>query len=251
MSEASAVYWMWKRELIRFFRAKSRILGSLGMPFLFLAILGTGLNNAINIPGYSGSYLQFMAPGIIAMTLLFTSIFSGVIVIMDRQFGFLKETLVSPVNRSSIVIGKSIGGATAAVIQGILMLIIAVALGMPINWIMLLPALAVMMLISMSFVSLGLAMASTMEDMQGFQLIMNFLVMPLFFLSGAVFPLSSAPQIVQYIAYIDPLTYGVEALRFLLLGYTIIPIYISIVVLLLFFALTTGVAVHLFNRIEN
>lgn len=249
--ELIAIYYMWKRDLIRFFRAKSRIIGSLGMPFFLLAALGMGFNMPVTISGNSVNYLQFITPGILAMVLLFGSVFSGVNVIVDRQFGFLKETLVAPVRRESIIIGKSMGGATTAIIQGILMLIIAIVMGVSVNPIILLPIFLLMILISMAFVSLGIAIASMMEDMHGFQLIMNFLVMPMFFLSGALFPLANAPQIVQYISYIDPMTYAVEAMRFLFLGYSTIPFLTNIGILLAFFLVMTFGAVYLFNRIEE
>ena len=249
--ELTALYYIWKRDLIRFVRAKSRIVGSLGMPFFLLAALGMGMNVPLNVGGNSVNYLQFIAPGILAMVLLFGSVFSGVNVIVDRQFGFLKETLVAPVGRTTTVIGKSMGGATTAMIQGILMLIIAMVIGVSINWMILPVAILLMILISMAFVSLGIAIASTMEDMHGFQLIMNFMIMPMFFLSGALFPLSNAPKIVQYISYINPMTYAVEALRFLFMGYAEIPFPISVGVLIGFFVVATLAAVYLFNKIEE
>lgn len=251
MNELTAVYFMWRRELIRFLRSKSRIAGSLGMPFFFLAILGTGLNGVMNLPAGSGNYLDFITPGILGMVVLFGSIFSGVLVIMDRQFGFLKETLVAPVNRTGIVLGKSLGGATTAVLQGLMMLGLALLLGASVNLSGILLAIAVMALISMAFVSLGIAVGSVMDDMHGFQLIMNFLVMPMFFLSGALFPLSEAPEIVRYISYVDPLTYAVEALRGCLGTSATMPLFVSIPVLAGFFVITTFAAAYLFGRIES
>lgn len=249
--ELTAVYFMWKRELIRFFRSKSRIIGSLGMPFFFLAILGTGLSGAIRGPSVGGNYLEFIMPGILASVLLFGSVFSGIIVIMDRQFGFLKETLVAPVDRTSIVIGKSLGGATTAIVQGLLMLVLAAALGASVDVANLPYVVLVMALISMAFVSLGIVFGSVMDDMHGFQLIMNFLVMPMFFLSGALFPLGTAPQLVQYASYIDPLTYAVEALRYFLVGTSSIPLATCIAVLGAFFIVTTAASAYFFGRIES
>jgi ABC-2 type transport system permease protein len=249
--ELVTVYFMWRRELIRFFRSKSRIVGSLGQPFFFLAILGTGLNGAMRLAGVGGNYMEFIVPGILASVLLFGSIFSGIIVIMDRQFGFLKETLVAPVNRTSIVVGKSLGGATTAIVQGFLMMVMAVFLGATIDFTTLPFVILLMALISMAFVSLGIVFGSVMEDMHGFQLITNFLVMPMFFLSGALFPLSTAPQIVQYVSLIDPLTYAVEALRFFLVGSSSIPLSTCLAVLFGFFALTTAGAAYFFSRIES
>ncbi len=249
--DLTAVYFTWKRELIRFFRARSRIIGSLGMPFFFLAVLGSGLNGAITLPGSSGNYMQFIFPGILGMVLMSGSISSGIMVIFDRQFGFLKETLVAPVSRPSIIFGKSLGGSTTALIQGMLMLVIATFLGVSINLAVVPAAVLLMVLIAMGFVSLGLVIASLVEDMHGFQLIMNFLVFPMFFLSGALFPLDNAPQIVRMISYIDPLTYGVEALRFLFLGSSSIPIAVSAGVLSVFMVGGTLLAAYLFNKIES
>jgi ABC-2 type transport system permease protein len=248
MSELEAVYAMWKRELIRFFRSKSRIAGSLGMPFFFLAILGSGMNTAF-APQTGGSYMQFMAPGIVGMVLMFASVFSGVIVIMDRQFGFLRETLVAPVSRLSVVIGKALGGATTAVMQGILIMVIAVLLGAGVNLSFLPLALGLMFLISLMFVSLGIAIASVMEDMHGFQLIMNFVIMPLFFLSGALFPLSSAPEPLKIASSLDPLTYGVNGLRSLLTGSG--EFITPLLVVLGFTTAFVAIAIHTFSRIEE
>lgn len=249
--ELTAIYFMWRRELMRFFRSKSRVIGSLAMPFFFMAILGTSLGGAMNLPEGNGSYLEFLMPGILSMVLLFGSVFTGVIVIMDRQFGFLKETLVAPVSRTSIVLGKSLGGATTAVLQGLMMMGLAILLGASVD-VSALPAVILLMgLISMAFVALGVAIGSVLEDMHGFQLIMNFLVMPMFFLSGALFPLSNAPEIVRAVSYIDPLTYAVEAMRYFLSGSSDMPIMLSVGVLLGFFAATTLLSTYLFNRIES
>ncbi len=248
--ELLGIYILWKREIIRFFRSKSRVLGSLGMPFFFLAILGTGLNNAFALPS-GGNYLQFITPGIIGMVLMFGSMFSGIIVLMDRQFGFLKETLVAPISRISIVVGKALGGATTAIVQGAIILGIAMLLGAQIQLVNVALLLGFMMLVSVMFVSLGIAIASVMEDMHGFQLIMNFLMMPLFFLSGALFPLESAPQFLRTISMLDPLTYGVSGLRFLLLGTSDIPFAVSLGVIGAFTTAFIIIAAFLFNRIEG
>ena len=249
-AEMTAIYALWKRELIRFFRSKSRLVGSLGMPFFFLAILGTGLNNVFALPG-GGNYLQFIAPGIIAMVLMFGSVFQGIIVLMDRQFGFLKETLVAPVSRLSIVLGKALGGATTAMIQGIIILLVALLLGAQLQVGNIALLLAFMFLVSVMFVSLGIAIASMLQDMHGFQLIMNFLLMPLFFLSGALFPLSSAPDFLKTASLFDPLTYGVNGLRFLLIGHSDIGFIECTLALLAFAAVFVALAIFLFNRIEE
>ena len=250
MREIEGVYALWKRELIRFFRSKSRVIGSLGMPFFFLAILGTGLNNAFALPT-GGNYLKFITPGILGMVLMFGSMFSGIIVLMDRQFGFLKETLVAPISRLSIVLGKALGGATTAIIQGGIIMAIAMLLGAEVKIGNAILLILFMFLISIMFVSLGIAIASTMEDMHGFQLIMNFLIMPLFFLSGALFPLSSAPEIIQTASKFDPLTYGVSGLRYLLTGSSDIAFSVSVTVVSAFTAVFIAMAIYLFNRIED
>ena len=248
--ELEAVYALWKREIISFFRAKSRVIGSLGMPFFFLAILGIGMNNIFTLPD-QGNYLEFITPGIIGMVLMFGSMFSGIIVLIDRQFGFLKETLVAPVSRFSIVLGKALGGATTAMVQGTIIMMVAIFLGVQIQILNIIMLFVFMLLISLMFVSLGIAIASRMQDMHGFQIIMNFLIMPLFFLSGALFPLSSAPKLLRNIAMLDPLTYGVNGLRFLLLGHSDISFPISFGVICIFTIVFMGIASYLFSRIEE
>ncbi len=249
--EIEGIIALWKREMTRFFRSPSRIIGSLAMPFFFLAILGTGLNGAFNIPGMQGNYLEFIAPGIIGMVLMFSSMFAGIIVIMDRQFGFLKETMVAPISRLSIVLGKALGGATTAIIQGLLIMIISIFIGVQLQIANFILLVIFMFIISIMFVSLGIAIASMLEDMHGFQLIMNFLIMPLFFLSGALFPLSSAPELLKTISLLDPLTYGVNGLRHILIGNSDIDFSICFAVITGFTILFMAIAIYLFNRIEE
>jgi len=207
----NAVYTVWLRNMKRYFRSKSRIIGSLAQPLLFLLVLGFGLGSIVTSTSSGGiSYLKFVTPGIITMSVLFTSIFSGIQIIWDRQFGFLKETLVAPVSRISIMIGQTLGGATTAIIQGLILFLISLITGgLSFNSGIII-ALIFMILIGIGFTAMGIAIASRMRDMQGFQLIMNFVVMPLFFLSGALFPLTNAPAILKTITYLNPLTYGVE-----------------------------------------
>ena len=209
----STIYILWLRQLKRYFRSKARIIGSLGQPLLFLVALGFGLGS-IYQKAEGGSYIQFIAPGIVSMGILFTAIFSGIEIIWDRQFGFLKETLVAPTSRLQIMIGRTLGGATVASLQGVLIILLSLIIGFRPHNIMLLPlALVFMILIALFFTALGTAIASLLDDMQGFQLIINFLVMPLFFLSGALFPLQGVPKFIEIIARINPLAYGVDGLR--------------------------------------
>lgn len=207
------IYILWLRQIKRFLRKRARAAGSLGQPILYLVALGFGLNPVFQAAG-QGSYLQFLAPGIIAMSILFTSIFSGIEIIWDRQFGFLKETLVAPVPRYKIMLGRTLGGATIATVQGMIVFLLAMVFGFrPESLSGVLAAFGFMFLIAMAFTSLGTAIASKLNDMQGFQVIMNFLIMPVFFLSGALFPLVGLPALLLILTRIDPLTYGVDGLR--------------------------------------
>ncbi len=209
----TAIYTLWLRQLKRYVRSKSRIIGSLGQPVLFLLALGFGFGPIFAKAG-QGNYIQFLAPGVIAMSILFTAVFSGIEIIWDRQFGFLKETLVAPVSRFEIMLGRTLGGATVAVIQGFIVLLISLIVGFRIsNWSLIPLAFVFMFLIALLFTALGTAISSVLQDMQGFQLIMNFLVMPLFFLSGSLFPPSGLPGVLTTIVRLNPLAYGVDGLR--------------------------------------
>ena len=213
------IYTIWLRNMKRFIRSKSRIVGSIAMPLFFLLFLGVGLNSVVQLPGLGESYIAFLIPGMVAMSVLFTSVFSGIQIIWDKQFGFLKETLVAPVSRLEIMSGQTLGGATTAVIQGSLILVLSMFVGFPLlNPVGFLIALAFMILIGISFTAFGIAIASRMDDMTGFQLIMNFVVFPIFGLSGALFPISSLPAWMIPLTLLDPLTYGVEGIRYGLTG---------------------------------
>jgi|SRR6185437_9762849 len=209
----NTIYALWLRQVKKYFRSRSRIIGSLGQPVLFLVAFGFGFGAMYSKAG-GGNYMQFLAPGIILMSVLFTAIFSGIELIWDRQFGFLKETMVAPVPRIQIMLGRTLGGATVATIQGIIVFLLTLLIGFRPEHLYMLPvALIFVFLVGLLFTSLGTAIASMLEDMQGFQLIMNFLVMPIFFLSGALFPMKGLPKIMEYVVKIDPLTYGVDGIR--------------------------------------
>jgi ABC-2 type transport system permease protein len=187
-----AIYSIWLREMLRFFRLKSRLIGSVGAPFFFLAFLGMGFGSSTAIPGIPPGigYVSFLTPGIIGMTLLFSATFAGISVLWDRQFGFLKEIMVAPVSRIAIVLGRTAGGVTTGILQAMIILLSGMALGMIVPSLQgFILSLVFMILIAATFIGMGLAFASQMEDMSGFSLIMNFLIFPLFFLSGALFPL--------------------------------------------------------------
>jgi ABC-2 type transport system permease protein len=211
VSEIQAIYVMWLRQMKRFIRSKSRLVSSIVQPLFFLFILGSGFRVAI-FEGVS-DYLSFLAPGIIAMAILFSSMFTGISVLWDKQFGFLQEVLVAPISRISIIIGRTLGGATVALIQGVIILIIALVLGVQISGLIgLFFTLLFMVLIAFTAVGFGLVIASKMEDFQGFQLIMSLVVMPLLFLSSAFFPVTSNPTM-KSIALFNPMFYMVDGLR--------------------------------------
>jgi ABC-2 type transport system permease protein len=214
----SVVYILWLREVKKYFRSPTQMIGSLGSPIMYLGVLGFGLGSIFERAG-EGSYLQFMAPGIIGMTILFTSTFSGMALLWDRQFGFLKETLVAPVPRLTIMIGRTIGGATVALCQGLLIFGVSLIAGFRPSGVLAIPAaILVMMLVALVFSAMGTIIGSTLKEMQGFQLVMNFLVMPIFFLSGALYPLKDLPAPLAVLTRLDPLTYGVDGLRSVLIG---------------------------------
>lgn len=246
----NTIYILWLRQIKRYVRSRSRIIGSLGQPLLFLLALGFGLGPIYEKAG-GGNYLQFLAPGVISMSILFTSIFSGIEIIWDRQFGFLKETMVAPVPRFHIMLGRTLGGATVGVLQGCIVFIISVIAGFRPESIAMLPvAFAFMFLIALLFTALGTGIASILEDFQGFQLIMNFLVMPLFFMSGALFPLDNLPTFVAFITRIDPLTYGVDALRAALLGASHFPLGLDFSILVVVTIVFLIGGSYLFSKIE-
>jgi ABC-2 type transport system permease protein len=207
------IYMLWLRQIKRYFRSRARIVGSLGQPLLFLISLGFGFGPIFQRAG-QGNYIQFLAPGVIAMTVLFSGTFNGIELIWDRQFGFLKETLVAPVPRVTIMIGRTLGGATTSVMQGLIVAVACIIVGFrPGSVTGLAGGLVFMVLIAVMFTALGTAIASVLSDFQGFQMIINFLVMPIFFLSGALFPLMGLPRGHDLVARIDPLSYGVDGLR--------------------------------------
>ncbi|HUY93795.1 MAG TPA: ABC transporter permease [Terracidiphilus sp.] len=209
----SAIYILWLRELKRYTRSRAQVVASLGQPLLYLLALGFGLGPVFKKAG-AGNYLQFLAPGVIGMSVLFSSIFSGLGLLWDRQFGFLKETLVAPVSRMQIMAGKTAGGATVAVIQGTLVMVICLVAGFrPVHFALIPLAFVFMVMIALLFAALGMAIGSGLQDMQGFQLIMNFLVMPIFFLSGALFPLNGLGVVMKYVTKADPLAYGIDGMR--------------------------------------
>ena len=246
----SVIYILWLRELRRYVRSRAQVAASLGQPLMYLIALGFGLGPVFQRAG-EGSYLQVVAPGVVAMAVLFSSVFSGMGLLWDRQFGFLKETLVAPVPRLHIMLGRTLGAATVAVLQGSLVMAVCFIAGFRVASITMLPlALLFMALIACAFSALGTAIGSALENMQGFQLIMNFLVMPIFFLSGALYPLSGLPAAFSFVVSLDPLAYGVDGLRTALTGVSHFGPAVDALVLVVVAAVLLVIGSRLFSRIQ-
>jgi ABC-2 type transport system permease protein len=246
----AVIYILWLRELKRYTRSRAQIIASLGQPMLYLLVLGFGLGPVFQRAG-GGSYLQFMAPGIIAMAVLFSSVFSGIALLWDRQFGFLKETLVAPVPRIKIMIGRTLGGATVAMLQGVLVTVVCLVAGFrPVTFEQVPLGFLFLALIAIVFAALGTAIGSSLEDMQGFQLIMNFLILPIFFLSGALFPLDHLPRVLAIVTGADPLSYGVDGLRAALIAKTHFGSVVDLVVLVVLSIILLSIGAWRFSQIE-
>ncbi|HJQ31084.1 MAG TPA: ABC transporter permease [Pyrinomonadaceae bacterium] len=244
------IYILWLREVKKYMRSRTQIIASLGSPIMYLGILGFGLGPVFRRAG-EGDYLQFMAPGVVGMTVLFTSMFSGIALLWDRQFGFLKETLVAPVPRLWIMAGRTLGGATVATIQGLLIFAVSLIAGFrPLAFTSLPAALFVMILTAVVFSALGTALGSSLKDMQGFQLVMNFLVMPIYFLSGALYPLANLPKVLAALTRIDPLTYGVDGMRGALIGVTHFGVGLDVIALVGVAAVLLCAGAWRFSKIE-
>ncbi len=248
-----AIYVLWLREMKRFWRAKSRIIGALAMPLFFLAFLGLGFNR-MGVPGMSNQvdYITFLVPGILGMSLLFSSTFGGLSVLWDKEFGFLKEIMVAPVSRVSIVLGRIAGGVTTALIQASMILAASLVMGFkPSSWLAVGLALFLMVFISATFLGLGLVFASQMKDMQGFSIVMNFVIFPIFFLSGALYPVENFPSWLRILSYLDPLTYGIDGLRAILIDNSSFPLTLNLGLVLI---AATGMVIlgaYLFERSET
>jgi ABC-2 type transport system permease protein len=250
MNFASTVYTLWLREMKRFTRNRSRLVGSMALPVVFLLILGSGFSGYFHYRR-GVSYTQFIGPGIIGMQLLFTSMFGGLSVLWDKQFGFLKEILVAPVSRIAIMAGTTMGSVTTSMLRALVFLVALIAARLvkadPVGIVI---TLIFMFLVSSAFVGLGIAFASRMTDPHGFQLVMNFLIMPVFFLSGALFPLEHLPRWLTILTRLNPLTYGVDGMRFALGGFSQFSPTLDLIVLLGFCACTTAAGGLLFRRMS-
>jgi ABC-2 type transport system permease protein len=249
-NELQAIYVMWLRHMKRFLRSKSRLISTIAQPLFFLFILGSGFQVA-RFEGMTVDYLSFLAPGIIAMSILFSSMFTGVSVLWDKQFGFLQEVLVAPVSRFSIIFGRTLGGATTALIQGFIIFCIALGLGVRIAGITnLIMTILFMLLIAFSAVGFGLTVATRLSDFEGFQIIMNLMIMPLLFLSSAFFPMSSQP-VLHTIALVNPLFYMVDGLRGSFLGTgNVYPLTVDFMIVFCICFIMLGIGSYSFHKSE-
>jgi ABC-2 type transport system permease protein len=244
------MYNLWLRQVRRYWRSRSRLLGSLGQPVLLLLALGYGIG-AIYRQAGQGNYLEFLLPGIITQTVLLSGIFWGIIILQDKRFGFLSEMLVAPVSRLRILIGSALGGATVSIIQGLLIFFIAVAFGFrPYDWLLVIPAFFILVFMSLALTSFGAGIASAVDDFQGFQGINNLIVLPLFFLSSALYPLNNIPEALRIISTLNPVSYMVDALRTLLSNQSHFGLKKDLLVMSITFVLCLIFAVNRFNRIQ-
>ncbi len=248
MIQWNGVYVLWMREIKRFLRSKSRIVSSISMPLLMLVSLGMGFRK-MNISGVD--YISFLAPGLISFSIMTSSIMGGLSVLWDREFGFLKEIMVSPVSRVTIVIGRMFGGGTISLFRGLIIFLLSLPFGFKIGLASVIPFVCVMALISMLFMGFGLLLASVVKDIQGFNAIMTLINMPLFFMSGTFYPISNLPPVLQAVSFADPLTYGVDALRNISSGISIFSLGVDILVLLSIGGFLVALSTYLFNRSES
>lgn len=244
------LYTLWLRQVRRYWRSGSRVVGTLGQPILLLLALGYGIGAIYRRAG-EGNYLQFLVPGIITQTVLLSGIFWGIIILQDKRFGFLAEMLVSPVSRVKILLGSALGGATISIFQGLLVFVMSLIFGFrPHSWALVGPAFLVLVLMCLALTSLGAGIASMVEDFQGFQGINNLIVMPLFFLSSALYPLNNVPTALRIISTINPVSYMVDALRYLLANQTHFGLSKDLVIMSITFVFCLFFAVNRFNRIQ-
>lgn len=244
------IYILWLRQIKRYTRSRSRMIGAVGQPLLFLLALGYGIGSLYSRAG-AGNYIEFLVPGIITQTVLFGAIFWGINIIWDKLFGFLKETLVAPVSRLKILIGSALGGATATVAQAIIVFVLALLLGFrPYDWLMVPVAAAVVIVFAFSLCCVSAGIAAVVNDFQGFQSINQFIIFPLFFLSNALFPIDNAPPVLQFIVSVNPVSYCVDALRTLLINQSHFGLMNDFIVLGITAAALLWFGVSRFSRIE-
>lgn len=244
------VYILWLRQMKRYIRSRSRVLGAIGQPILFLLALGYGVGSVYKKAG-EGNYLEFLVPGIIIQTILFSGVFWGIQILFDKRFGFLKEMLVAPVSRLRVLLGNAAGGATISFLQGIFVLIVSISLGFRSdNWALIPVSLLIMIVLSLALTSFGAGLASIVEDFQGFQGINNFIIFPVYFLSGALYPLTNVPTFLRILSECNPLTYCVDALRYTMINQHHFSLWLDAAVITATLVACVTFAVNRFNRIQ-
>jgi len=248
IDELSGFYALWYREIKVFTREKSRIISSLFTPILWLGVFGGGLGSAVSLSGVN--YETFIFPGILAMTILFTSVFFGLYIVWDKKIDFFKEVLVAPLSRTTIFMGKTVGGSVDSLIQGGAMLIFGLFIGVHYTLQSLLAILGFMFVLAVMLVSVGLILGSNMESVEGFQLISSFLIFPMFFFSGTLFPTNNLPPYLLALTMIDPVTYAVDGLRGLMLGTSAFPIPLDFAVMLIYTSIMVALGVLSFKRLK-
>lgn len=252
MGDIQAMYGLWSRELTRFLRSWSQIVGWLATPLLILGILPFGFRG-VALPGLPADveYVQYLVPGMAGFTILFSASFSGLGILSDRDVGFLKEILVAPVSRRAIVLGWTVGGATTAVIQSTLIILLSIPLGFRLanGWVIL-AAVPILLLLALTFIGFGLALASQFRDSQGFGILITFTLFPLLFLSGAIYPIETLPESLRYLALLNPLTYGIDAFREVLIGTTAYLLLLDVSALVIAATAMVVIAGALFERLE-
>ncbi len=242
-----AMYALWKREVRGLARDRAMLISPILTAVLWLGIFGAGIGS-MRFGGLTQDYTQFIFPGVVGMVVLLTSIRSGVSILRDREFGFLRVILAAPLTKYEVVSGKLLGDATAATLQGVAVFFLALAVGLSLGASALVFSALTMFLLSIGLVGLGMAIASRMDSFEGFNLVMSALFLPMFFLSGALFPPRALPDLLAEIAYLNPLTYGVDALRGVLLGQAEFSFFVDLSVLASFSALMSAVAVIAFRE---
>jgi|SRR5579862_13302 len=248
--ELDVIYILWLRQMKRYVRSRSRVIGAIGQPILFLLALGYGLGSVYKRAG-QGNYLEFLVPGIIVQTILFSGVFWGIQILFDKRFGFLKEMLVAPVSRFKILLGNALGGATISFLQGLFVLFISIILGFRAhNWAYMPLSLLIMLALCLMLTSFGAGLASIVEDFQGFQGINNFIIFPVYFLSGALYPLTNAPVFLRILSEINPLTYCVDAMRYTMIQQTHFGLVKDLIVIALSLIVCVVFAVNRFNKIQ-
>ena len=244
------IYILWLRQMKKFKRSGIRMFLAVVQPLVYFLALGYGFNAIFERAG-QGSYVQFIMPGVIAQTILFSCMFWGANIMFDKQFGFLKETLVAPVSRTSVMMGSALGGATIGVIQGVILFFVALIFGFhPYSWLALFVTLLFMIMLALAIVSFSSAVGAVVNDMPSFAAVTNFLVVPLFFLSGSMYPLNDIPGIMKVIAFINPLSYAVDAMRATLINQSHFGLATDFIVMSVTLIVLFGFAVYRFKRIE-